>query len=239
MEFHPLADEFPLLEGEAFDQLVKSIEREGLLEPIMVCEHKILDGRNRYRACLKAGVEPRFEDFDVGAVSAWINFVAAKNLTRRHLSDGQRAMIAARLTNIAGMTPQQAAAAMNVKSRNAQKATVIQRVGSPNVVDLVQRGKMSVNRAHEVATGRRDGAEQADDRRRTGRPVGDTHVNALRNTLADLERLYDYEAKIANKWPGDPDLNIRLSKAHAYLGALLRRTRESDQDGVPHAAARA
>ena len=95
-EFHPLADEFPLFEGEAFNALVASIARDGLLEPILLCAGKILDGRNRYRACLAAGVKPIFEVFGETDPEAWARFVAAKNLTRRHLNEAQRAMIGAR-----------------------------------------------------------------------------------------------------------------------------------------------
>ena len=58
MEFHPLANAFPLLEGAEFDELVASIRARGQLEKIIVFEDPILDGRNRYRACLVAGVEP-------------------------------------------------------------------------------------------------------------------------------------------------------------------------------------
>lgn len=83
MEFHPIANVFPLVEGEEFRELVKDIEKNGQHQPIYMYEGKILDGRNRFRACLEADVEPWIEKW---AGSNPVEFVASLNLHRRHLS---------------------------------------------------------------------------------------------------------------------------------------------------------
>jgi hypothetical protein len=66
LTFHPFAELFPLLEGERFDALVDSIKRNGLREPIVLHEGRILDGRNRFRACEIADVKPRTVKFKGG-----------------------------------------------------------------------------------------------------------------------------------------------------------------------------
>ena len=55
LEFHPVADLFPLLQGEAFQKLVADIQQNGLIEPILVdTERRIIDGRNRTPASKQA-----------------------------------------------------------------------------------------------------------------------------------------------------------------------------------------
>jgi ParB-like chromosome segregation protein Spo0J len=91
LKFHPLADLFPLMEGEEFHELVADIKKNGLREPIVGYEGKILDGRNRYRACLKAGVQPLIHQHHEGCEA--IGDPAA--YVRRHLTAEQkRALIA-------------------------------------------------------------------------------------------------------------------------------------------------
>jgi ParB-like chromosome segregation protein Spo0J len=67
LQFYPLADIFPLMEGTEFDELVADIKPHGLIEPIVIYEDMILDRRNRYRACIAADVEPVFRPFTGGS----------------------------------------------------------------------------------------------------------------------------------------------------------------------------
>jgi ParB-like chromosome segregation protein Spo0J len=66
----------PLLEGARFDNLVADIRANGPREAILLCDGKVLDGHNRHRACVAAGVTPRSvvlrPDIDDSALAAAI-----------------------------------------------------------------------------------------------------------------------------------------------------------------------
>ena len=65
-DFHELAMLFPKMEGEPFDELVADIKENGLRDPIVLQDGKILDGRNRFLACEAAGVKPEFKTYEGG-----------------------------------------------------------------------------------------------------------------------------------------------------------------------------
>jgi ParB-like chromosome segregation protein Spo0J len=97
MEFHPDAAPYPLLTGKDFEDFKADIAAHGLLEPIVVLDGKILDGRNRYRAILEIedeAVQPEFEEYTGDQTPE--EYARSKNLYRRHLTASQRAMNAAR-----------------------------------------------------------------------------------------------------------------------------------------------
>ena len=91
LKFHPICLLFPELPRHELEQLAQDIKEKGLFNPIVLYQGKILDGRNRYKACQIAGVEPRFVEWKGGSPLEW---VVSENLVRRHLSSSQRAVLA-------------------------------------------------------------------------------------------------------------------------------------------------
>lgn len=92
-EDHPIAAKYPLLEGEEFERLKESIRLNGQRIAIVLFQGKILDGRNRYRACRALGVAVKTEVFEGTEDEARLH-ADVLNLDRRHLTRDQiRAVI--------------------------------------------------------------------------------------------------------------------------------------------------
>jgi ParB-like chromosome segregation protein Spo0J len=92
---HPLASVFPMMsDDELAELMIADIEKRGLQDPIVLLEGQILDGRNRYAACVKLGIEPKTVEYDGDDAAA---FVISKNLHRRHLTQAQKAEVVEKL----------------------------------------------------------------------------------------------------------------------------------------------
>ena len=148
---------FPLLEGSEFDELVEDIRRHGVREPVWLYEGKILDGRNRYRAAAVAGVPCPTRIYEGDDPVA---FVVSMNLKRRHLDESGRAMAAAKLATMrqgarTDLSPigerSQAAAAelLNIGKRSVERGKFVLSEGSPELIEAVQAGELSVSGAVE------------------------------------------------------------------------------------------
>lgn len=159
IEFHPLANIFPLMTGHEFEELVSDIKSFGLREPIVRVKGSILDGRNRLRACEKAGVDPSFVDFDGDDA---LRFVISKNLVRRHLKESQRALVAARLANMpqggrrdlrefGRISATEAAQLLNVSPRSVSSGAQVKAHAAPSVVEAVERGVISISAADRIS----------------------------------------------------------------------------------------
>ena len=77
-EFHPPAALFPMLEEEDLKALAEDIKAKGLTEPITLYEGKVLDGRNRYRACDLVEVKLRPDYFTQYEGDDALGFVVSK-----------------------------------------------------------------------------------------------------------------------------------------------------------------
>ena len=183
-EFHEFAEIFPMMSEEALSSLAADIKANGLREPVRLFEGRILDGRNRFLACRRAGVPATFEEFR-GDRDAALRFVISLNLERRHLDESQRAMAGARIKPMFERMAEErlsasggdrksgsanlrepieaprkssddAARAVNVSPRAVESAAKVLREGAPELVHAVERGSIAVSTAAAIAEAPRE-----------------------------------------------------------------------------------
>lgn len=158
-EVHPLASQFPLLEGPEFDELVASVKEVGLRKPIKTdVDGKIVDGRNRLRACMKAGVDPAFSQLNEN--DDILQIIVQENILRRHLTTSQRSMLAADLSEATVGRPAKdsttvssatAAKKLGVSRSSVADAKTVKKDGDPALVKAVEDGKIDVKPAARIA----------------------------------------------------------------------------------------
>src|SRR3954471_20506117 len=83
---HPVADLWPLLAEAELAALAEDIRANGLRYPVWRHrDGRIIDGRNRWLACERAGVECPSETYRGKDGAALVGFVVSLNEKRRHL----------------------------------------------------------------------------------------------------------------------------------------------------------
>jgi hypothetical protein len=187
--FHPLAELFPLLGDDELEEMIEDIRANGIRDPIDLLDDSILDGRNRYRALVTLRVrglpcgtgwgslegEPLSdEELEPAPDVPWfrryspmesgdpLKYVLSKNLKRRHLSDTQRASVAAKIANLGvgrpetippdgGISTAEAAETLNVSTRQVERARVVHAQGVPELRQALDEDKMPVATAEKIA----------------------------------------------------------------------------------------
>jgi N6-adenosine-specific RNA methylase IME4 len=92
LESHSVANLLPMMTIDEYAGLVADIREHGQLEPIYLAGGKIIDGRNRYKACVELGIKPICQEWKGNG--SLVAFVVSQNIKRRHLTPSQRAPIA-------------------------------------------------------------------------------------------------------------------------------------------------
>jgi len=236
LKAHPLADLFPLLEGAELDELVADVRRNDVREPIVLHHGLILDGRNRYRAALAAGVECPTRAYDGDDP---LGLVISLNLKRRHLNESQRAMIAAKLASlrdgqradlVQGTPIGVAAERLNVGARSVDRAKVVRERGSPELVRAVEAGEVSVAGAvAKIRRGNVTGAARC--------PNTERGADLYETPAAAIHALLQAEAFLGAVWepaagPGAIVQVLRAAGHHVVATDLLDHGCPDSSGGV-------
>jgi hypothetical protein len=161
LQGHPIANCWPEIKGEEYQELCQSVQDNGLLTPIVLYLGTILDGRNRFKACIFTKTVPTFMEYTGDAPEA---YAISCNNARRHLSTSQRAMIASSLANLSvgkpNLTAQKkavsqpdAAKALKVSRSAVQSAVTVNDRAVPELRNAVISGDVPVSLAAKVSQG--------------------------------------------------------------------------------------
>jgi len=172
--YHPACLLFPEMGRQEIQALAEDIKVRGLLNSIVMYQGKVLDGRSRLAACRLARVEPTFIEWKgKGSPTEW---GISQNLFRRHLTSGQRAVVAydllpmmeveakerQRLSKGRGKKGSQDCATLNGKASelaarvartSARYVQTIKSIGvvAPELIPEIRSGLLSVSDAKELS----------------------------------------------------------------------------------------
>jgi hypothetical protein len=219
LAFHPLADIFPLMEGKEFDELVADIKAHGLREDIILYDGMILDGRNRYRACLAADVPPVPINGD-----KWIKnpteYVISANIHRRHLTAEQKDDF---LVKLVAANPEESDRSLAKKGG----------VTHPTIARA--RKKAAVTGKGLPVGGKRKGADgkrrrQPTKRKKTPPPAQPKNKDECATTSGTFERWQKQAAEAALATaPGAKPTRAEILTADRWLAVIYA---EKDIDGA-------
>ncbi len=216
---HALLAAFPDVSAEdaaAFEADVRAHER--ILVPVLTWRGWLVDGRRRLRAAQKLGYECPSEEWD-GPESDLPALIVSLNLHRRHLSESQRAMIAAKMatakvgdnqhTKSAGRSggavasieatgttsKTKAAELLNVGRASVERAKTVLEHGVPELVAAVERDRFTVSAAANIA-----------------RMPEEAQREVLEELAAEARRAQPKEAARPARQANDPDKYLRVVK---------------------------
>lgn len=164
---HPAAKIMPDMTPEEYESLKADIAANDMLVEIELLDGKIIDGRHRYRACRELGKEPRCLDVSMNGQTPE-QYVWSLNSTRRHLTVGQRAAIAAEMRKVKtkvgrptrqitennNLSQTEAAALVNVSQTSVSEAEKLQ-IDAPQLFEEVKQGTMALGAAIKQAKPKR------------------------------------------------------------------------------------
>ena len=162
MKSHEYADLFPMMATADIARLAEDIRENGQADPIVTYEGKILDGRNRYQACMMVDVDPVFAEYEGAEPLA---FVVSHNLHRRHLDETQRGVVGAKIADLPAHRPSgtppiggvktptraETAKMLNVGHGTIDRARQAMKKGIPEIVSMMETGEITAYAASVVA----------------------------------------------------------------------------------------
>lgn len=147
LAYHALADLLPLMDGKAFEEFKADIAVNGVQHPIVLHEGLIVDGRNRYRACVDLGKTPPTCEWNGNG--SLLDYITSVNVHRRHLTSSQLATYAVEALPFAEVEAKERKRSGGVKSGATRRGEDTAKM--PDVQDHSGEAREQVARAFNTS----------------------------------------------------------------------------------------
>ena len=213
MKIHPAANVFPMLESDQLASLAESIAKVGQIHPILLWSNgegdMLIDGRNRFRACELAEIEPKYEHFE-GDEDAVRNLILGVNLERRDLKKSQKIMLVATVFP----EPQRGGRGKQLdpeilkrlkgfsKSKESLQVRLHQArqiLPYADLVDSVLHGTLELDKAYNLAKQRRFASESEAEKMAMLRREAPEIADLVPDTMTLSQAWAAYEQKLADE----------------------------------------
>ncbi len=224
LEFHPLLKQVPMMPLHERDALANDIEKNGQILPILTWQGKIIDGRNRYLACLSRAIEPKVTEL---AIHNGGSYVASLNYFRKHWTTTERAHFAALMSieSERGNPEAKEAVAPNAPNGALSSVTLGKKPTQAEAAKAMGVSKRSVQRAKAQITGRKPVKSDAPEDK-LGTPIPPAALPWWERRQEILDMLHHISAvrSFLEKIPQDDKLyaRIMLGNTKRALGDAFR-----------------
>jgi ParB-like chromosome segregation protein Spo0J len=238
-EIHSAATLFPMMDADSFQRLKADIKENGQEKCITFFDGQLLDGRNRMKACEELGIEPSIEEIEDSGDGKFDPFrwVLSVNLHRRHLTESQRAMVAAKLATlkrganqhskedaqICAPSMEQAADMLSVGKRSVTNAKQVLESGSKEMIEAVEQGDLAVSFAANVVTEEPDKKTQTKLLKSGGKAALKEHITEPSPFVDDDDEKKETAVatikKLWSKWDQVQRAAVRVWMDEHYLDA--------------------
>lgn len=203
MKIHPVAEMFPMMDEDELNELAADIKQNGLLNPIILDENdQLIDGRNRLEACQRIGKQAQIQHIRLDGIDPTA-YILSANEHRRHMTKGQRAMVAAKILFLKNKKQEDIATETGAARPSIAKAVVVLEYARDLAPEVIS-GAKGLNEAYAEAQKRKE--DQQSDQAKLAR---------LRESASDLA-----DQVVEEK--------LTLAEATAALNAREQERREKE-----------
>jgi ParB family chromosome partitioning protein len=214
----------------ALDELAKSIESNGIVQPVVVRKngkrYQIVAGERRWRAAQRAGLRRIPVTIREIADDRLLEIALIENIQRQELNPVEEARAYRKLVETIGLTQEQISE--RVGKERTLVATTLRLLKLPaDILELIEEGKLSAGHGRALLL-----SEDPADQRRAARLVIEKQLS-VRETERIMRQMRSAgrrkaETERAAARPKDPNVRLAETKLMRTLGTNVRIVSNSD-----------